>query len=169
MKDIQIENLQEHTDLIPLLAKWHFQQWGALTGASSEQDYQKLICKYASSQKVPTTLLAIENNKTVGSVNLIESDLEIRSELTPWIAQLYVIPEKRSRGIGSNLVRAAIDRAIEFGFDTLYLYTSGTLPFFYESLGWKTREVLQYRGKERTVMEIKIPVNRVAGPPQKPR
>lgn len=162
MKDIQIENLSEHTDLIPLLALWHYQQWGDLTGASNENDYQKLLFSYTSSQRIPMTLLALYDNRPVGSVNIVKSDLEIRPELTPWLAQLYVVPEKRSRGIGSTLVRVAIGRTTELGFEVLYLYTSGTLPIFYESMGWTTREVVQYKGKNRTIMEIKIPVNQVS-------
>jgi GNAT superfamily N-acetyltransferase len=159
MKDIQIENLCEHTEQIPLLAKWHYRQWGDLTGASTENDYQKLLFSYTSSQCIPMTLLALYDNRPVGSANIVKSDLEIRPGLTPWLAQLYVIPEQRRRGIGSTLVRAAVAQAIDLGFDTLYLYTSGTLPFFYESMGWKTRETVQYKGKDRTVMEIKLPVN----------
>ena len=115
------------------------------------------------------SLVALDDNRLAGSINIVKSDLEIRSELTPWLGQLYVIPEKRGRGIGSTLVRVAIDQTAKLGFGVLYLYTSGTLPIFYESMGWTTREVVQYKGRDRTVMEIKMPVNRVAGPPQKSR
>jgi GNAT superfamily N-acetyltransferase len=159
MKDIQIKNLCEHTEQIPLLAKWHYRQWGDLTGASSQHDYQKLLSTHAFSQCIPMTLLALNGNRLLGSVNIVESDLDMRPELTPWLAQLYVAPEQRGRGIGSTLVRAAVARTTDLGFDALYLYTSGALPIFYESMGWTTRETVQYKGKDRTVMELKLPVN----------
>lgn len=159
MKDIQIENLSEHKNLIPLLAKWHYRQWGDLTGASSEHDYQKILSTHICSQFIPMTLLAMNGNNLLGSVNIVESDLDIRPELTPWLAQLYVVPEQRDRGIGSTLVQAVFTQTADLGFDHLYLYTSGTLPLFYESMGWTIREIVQYKGKDRAVMEIKIPVN----------
>ncbi len=53
-------------------------------------------------------------------------------------------------------VRAVIERGRNLGFDRLYLYTSGTLPLFYERSGWKERETVQYKGKERIVMEMNI-------------
>jgi predicted N-acetyltransferase YhbS len=160
MNDIQIENLSGHRDLIPLLAQWHYRQWGDLTGASSEKDYQKLLCRYTSPQIIPLTLLAVNGNRLLGSVNVVQSDLDIRPELTPWLAQLYVPPEERDRGIGSTLVRAAAARSKELGFDTLYLYTSGTLPIFYERIGWTMREIVRYKGKERTIMAMKLTVNK---------
>ena len=155
---MKIVNLNEHVEVIPLLAKWHFRQWGDLTGASSEDDYRNILSEHTSSQKVPMTLLALNCDVLLGSVNIVKSDLEIRPELTPWIAQLYVVPEQRSKGIGSTLASAAIARSADLGYDAIYLYTSGTLPSYYESIGWTTREIVHYKGKERIVMEIKMPV-----------
>lgn len=48
-----------------------------------------------------------------------------------------------------------MDQATEPGFDILYLYTSGTLPIIYEPMGWSTWKVVQYKGKDQTVMEIR--------------
>ncbi len=156
MKELLIKNLNEFIEFIPLLAEWHFRQWGDLTGAASEEAYRKLLSGHAVSQGLPTTLLALKDNFLLGSVNIVQSDLGIRRELTPWIAQLSVSLEHRGQGIGSALVSAAIAQARDLGFKVLYLYTSGTLPLYYESLGWKRRETLYYKGKERTVMEVKL-------------
>jgi len=41
-------------------------------------------------------------------------------------------------------------------FGCLYLYTSGTLPSFYERIGWIRRENVYYKDKDRTVMEMKL-------------
>jgi GNAT superfamily N-acetyltransferase len=164
MKDLQIDNLSKNVALIPLLARWHHQQWGELTGASSIDDYINILSKHASSKSVPLTLLAINGGTLLGSVNIVESDLVIRHELTPWLAQLYVPPEQRNKGIGSALVAKAIFQASELGYEVLYLYTSGSLPDYYEVLGWTIRETLTYKGKIRTVMEIKVPVNQSLKP-----
>jgi GNAT superfamily N-acetyltransferase len=154
---MQIENLSSHRDLIPLLAQWHYRQWGDLTGAQTEAGYRSLLSRRGTIEKLPLTLIAIDRGRLLGSVNIVACDMDIRPKLTPWLAQLYVHPPERRRGVGSALVREAVAQGREIGFDRLYLYTSGTLPSFYERIGWATREAVLYKGKDRTVMEIRLP------------
>jgi predicted N-acetyltransferase YhbS len=156
MDSVRIEALSARIDLIPLLAQWHFQQWRELTGASTESDYEALLSRNASPQCLPLTLIAVRRDRLLGSVNIVNCDMDIRSELTPWLAQLYVDPQERGRGVGSTLVHAAVERSGELGFRRLYLYTSGTLPSFYERIGWTRREIVRYQEKERTVMEMRL-------------
>jgi GNAT superfamily N-acetyltransferase len=156
MHDITIENLSGHIDFIPLLAQWHFKQWGDLTGALTESGYEALFFRHASAQEIPLTLVAVEKYKLLGSVNIVECDMSARSELKPRLPQLYVHLRERRRGIGSTLVHAAVAQTRKLGFDYLYLFTSGTLPSFYERLGWTTRETVYYKGKDRTMMETKL-------------
>ena len=59
-------------------------------------------------------------------------------------------------GCGNALVDASVAYAAELGFRRLYLYTSGTLPAYYASLGWKPIEALDYLGKMRTVMAFDL-------------
>jgi N-acetylglutamate synthase-like GNAT family acetyltransferase len=61
-------------------------------------------------------------------------------------------PERRKLGVGATLVRAAQDGARDLGFQTLYLFTSETLPSYYRSLGWLEIETFPYHGRERTLM-----------------
>jgi predicted N-acetyltransferase YhbS len=82
--------------------------------------------------------------------------MTIRPELTPWLAQLFVLPASRSQGIGAALVQAVIEWTRNQEFECLYLYTSGTLPGYYERLGFKAREQVNYLGKERTIMEYNL-------------
>ena len=156
MKDILIEDLSKHMDFIPILAEWHFKQWGDLTGALTESDYQSLLSKQTPVQKLLLTLVAVDHGRLLGSVNIVPYDMDIRLELTPWLSQLYVQPSERVRGVGSALVYAAAARIREIGFTYLYLYTSGTLPAFYKRIGWKKKEVVYYKGKERIIMEIRL-------------
>ena len=94
----------------------------------------------------------MRNDDFIGSVNLLENEMPIRPELSPWMGQLFVIDEERDRGVGRILVDAAIAHAATLGYRRLHLFTSGTLPQFYNSLGWKPLETIEYLGKLRTVM-----------------
>jgi predicted N-acetyltransferase YhbS len=156
MTDAKIQDLSARIDLIPLLARWHFKQWGDLTGASTESDYKALLSRNVSTRKLPLTLIAVNHDRLLGSVNIVECDMDVRSDLKPWLAQLYVADQDRGVGVGSTLVHAAVARSRKLGFAYFYLYTSGTLPSFYERIGWTAREMVYYKGKDRTVMEMRL-------------
>ena len=143
----KIQDLSPRIDVIPLLAQWHFKQWGDLAGASTESDYEALLSRNASTRNLPLTLIAVSGKRLLSFFNIVNCDMAIRSKLKPWFAQLYVAVSERNRGIGSILVHADIERSRKLGFHCLYLYTSGTLPVFYEHIGWTRRETVHYKDK----------------------
>jgi GNAT superfamily N-acetyltransferase len=148
-----ITGLGEHPQWIKLLARWHFDQWGPLTGASTIDDYTALLTRATEGGTLPCVLVASADETLLGSVSLVGCDLPLRRNLTPWLAQLFVEPSKRRAGVGAMLVRAVLERAEAYGYRRVYLYTSGTLPDYYARLGWREIEGLDYLGKQRTVMD----------------
>lgn len=110
------------------MARWHFDQWGPLTGAKTYESYVGSLEEAAAASSIPSVLVAFLDSALLGSVSLVSCDLSIRPLLTPWLAQLFVLPDHRAKGVGAALVRAAADRAQNLGFRRLYLYTSGDLP-----------------------------------------
>jgi predicted N-acetyltransferase YhbS len=135
-----------------VLARWHYAQWGPLTGAASYGEYLVLLTEAAASRAVPSVLVAVSSGALLGSVSLLACDLPARPGLTPWLAQLFVEPTRRRSGLGAALVRAALERAEHCGHRRVYLYTSGTLPDYYARLGWRVVEQLEYLERQRTVM-----------------
>jgi len=151
---MKIEYLRKYKSCIDQLAKIHFDKWGKLTGRDSIDEYKELLQDSADNTSLPTTLVAVENDEVIGSVNLVKYDLPGREDLIPWLAQLYVFPEKRAKGIGAALVEAAVDEAQRQNWPILYLYTSGTLPEFYERHGWSRTEEIKYLDRMRVIMGI---------------
>lgn len=151
-----IETLGKHSELLDQIARLHFEQWGALTGTGSLAEYRAFLETACADTSLPVVVVAVADGKLLGSASVIECDLSIRNELTPWLAQVYVLDERRGQGVGTALVKAASEYAGKLGFQRLYLYTSGTLPRFYQRLGWANREKVSYLGKERTIMELSL-------------
>jgi N-acetylglutamate synthase-like GNAT family acetyltransferase len=87
----------------------------------------------------------------VGTVSLVEYELDIRSDLNPWVTAVYVHPYYRNRGIGRTLMRHIETIAIDFGIDNLYLFTPNKQNM-YTTLGWKIIEKLIYHQRELTIM-----------------
>jgi hypothetical protein len=83
---MMISDLGDHLSWVPLLARWHYDQWGPLTGADSLDGYVAILTKAAASRAVPSVLIAVSDGALLGSANLVASDLPPRPELTPWLA-----------------------------------------------------------------------------------
>lgn len=94
--------------------------------------------------------MAVETD-LVGSASIIDYDMDDRTELTPWLASVFVAPEQRRRGVGGDLVRHVMDRARHAGIATLYLFTPDRQRF-YQRLGWHELEQTRYRGYPVTIM-----------------
>jgi predicted N-acetyltransferase YhbS len=159
---MQIEGLALHRDWTVTLARWHFDAWGPLTGSNTVQNYLLFLDNATKSRTVPSVLVAIIDGELAGSATLLQCDMKIRNDLTPWLGQLFVAPNFRKRGIGTALVRAVVEEARRLDYNWIYLYTSGELPCFYDRLGWTVLETAHYLGKERVVMQYDLAAQQIA-------
>jgi N-acetylglutamate synthase-like GNAT family acetyltransferase len=64
---------------------------------------------------------------------------------------VYVLPEFRGQGIGSQLVRAIEDVATRLQLERLYLFTPDREDF-YARLGWSVLETAEYRQHSNVIM-----------------
>jgi predicted N-acetyltransferase YhbS len=149
---INISDLRAAPHWIATIAQWQFELWGPLTGSDTLVGYVQLLTSATKSDALPRVLVAEDDGNLLGSVNLVSCDCPLRPDLTPWLAQLFIAPEHRKMGVGTTLVRAAQDSARDLGSETLHLFTSGTLPNYYRSLGWSEIETFSYYGLKRTLM-----------------
>jgi len=53
--------------------------------------------------KLPIRLVAMENERCVGTVSIVQNDLDCR-DYTPWLAVLYVDEFHRGNKIGEELI-----------------------------------------------------------------
>lgn len=133
-----IDYLENYPEMIPVCASWCFGQWGCQEIDSLESAKKRF---FAGSQKdaIPLTLVAIDDNKPAGMISLLESDLDSRTDLSPWIASVFVHPFHRKKGIAVSLVKRMEAEAARLGYETLYLFTEASKGF-YEKSGWQYME-----------------------------
>lgn len=152
---IIIQPLSECRECIPQLAKWHHGQWSSLNPGETLAGRIGRLEVQAANQEMPATWVAFDGTKLVGSASLVPSDMEIRPDFEPWLASVFVNPETRSRGIGSQLVEYIMQQARELEFEQLYLFTPDRQTF-YQRLGWSLRETVTYHEMLVKLMEIKL-------------
>jgi GNAT superfamily N-acetyltransferase len=149
---VRIVGIAERIELVPTIARWHWDEWGHHDPEGSLQSWTEGLAQRTRPAGVPTTFVALDGDAPIGSACLVEHDMSTRPDLSPWLAGVYVVPERRGRGVGSALVRHATERAGAFGIPTLFLYTNGA-EAVYAKLGWRARERQTYEGRTVTIME----------------
>lgn len=153
-----IHYLGDHQDLIPLVAGWIYQEWFFLYPGKTKRYIESLLQERVHKKKLPLTLVAFRGGKPVGTVSIKEFDIEERTDLTPWITSLYVVKRARGKGIGSDLMEAAEQKAAGLGIGKLYLLTADTdlAARFYSPRGWTLKEKKNYRSYSLMIMEKKV-------------
>lgn len=144
--DIKISSLASMPDAIPIVATWLSGEWGG--------DIEDRIARLhveISSQGLPCTFVATLGNDVVGCASLKADDMDTHSELSPWLARVYVSPNARGQGIGSCLTSFMWEEAIRLGHQEVYLFTPDQ-ERLYARLGWNTISTEQYHGKEVVIM-----------------
>jgi predicted N-acetyltransferase YhbS len=157
---ISIELLKNHPDTIPRLVQiWH-QTLGSIWSPDVplvrvEQNYQN----HLHESDLPLTFVAFQDNKPVGMCSLREND-GIRPDLKPWLGSLVVDPDYQKRGIARQLMQAIKQKALDLGFETLFLFAfDPTIPDYYARLGWQKIGMDVFRGHSVTVMQTDLVLN----------
>lgn len=154
MKNFIIRNLADVPECLSIVASWLNREWGVIRNEPIGQtlDYVRLN---ALKDQWPFVLVALENNVPVGTASFILDDMPIRPELSPWIADVYVVDTKRKEGLGRKLVEAVEAEAARLGVEKAYLYTASN-TMLYELLGWQLFERTEYRGELVRIMTKKL-------------
>ena len=152
---MRIEYLADHLHFLPTLAQWHHEEWGYLRPGDTVEARAERTRKLCGRGEIPSVLVAFSGVTLFGCAMLVAHDMETRVEFTPWLAGVFVAPEHRRRGIGSELVKRIVECATALGVSRLYLYTPKAEQM-YARLGWSTIEHTIYRGAEVAVMALSV-------------
>ena len=149
---MQIRHLADYPDAIPQISRWLYDEFGRFNpGASVERGISGLQ-ERLHRNRVPLTLVAVNDEQLVGTVSLVDCDMDIRPDFGPWLADLYVAPEQRRRGIGVLLMDALANEAKRRGIDSLFLFTASS-EFFYAKRGWQKIESCFFRNRDVVIMK----------------
>jgi len=147
MNEIQIINIADKINLLETIIPWHEKEWGS--------QWATQVSKSTNKDKIPTMYLALQNGLVVGTVLLLDYDLETRKDLSPWMGGVYVDTPYRGKGIGTQLVIHAMFQAKKMNIPKLWLYTEKSQKL-YERLGWILVNKENYQTKEISIMSINL-------------
>lgn len=78
------------------------------------------------------TVIATEDNELVGFYQIKDHDND-NTNFSPWLANVYIVPEKRKMGYSRKLLESIPNILKDLGYDMLYLHTK--LINYYDKFG----------------------------------
>lgn len=137
----KIVRLVDRPEIKEDAARWFHEKWNVPLEAYIESMENCLTEENA----VPQWYVAMEKERIIGGMGVIENDFHDRKDLTPNVCAVYTEEDKRCQGIAGALLNYVCADMAERGIDTLYLVTDHTL--FYERYGWKFLCMVQGDGE----------------------
>jgi GNAT superfamily N-acetyltransferase len=144
----------ERPDLVPVVADWLYEAFSRNAGYSLENK-RAAMAESVSGSPMPRVLVLLAGGEPAGTASLTVADLDLRPDLSPWLASVYVRPEFRGRGIATHLVAAVEQEARSLGVATLWLYTN-TAEALYARQGWRIDERFLRRGMPYALMKREL-------------
>ncbi len=129
--DYRIICLTERPAVKEWAARWFHEKWGIPLAAYLES----MDASLRGSGPVPQWDMAVEGDRIIGGLGVIENDFHDRKDLAPNVCAVYTEEDRRGRGVAGALLRRVCADMAEKGIDTLYLVTDHTS--FYERYGWE--------------------------------
>ena len=147
--DYKIISLIEKPERKEQMAKWFHSKWGVPLEAYLESMEECL----KNQKDIPQWYVAMEEERIIGGLGVIENDFHERKDLTPNVCAVYVEADKRCNGVAGKLLNYVCEDMKARGIETLYLVTDHTS--FYERYGWEFLCMVQGDGEpEMTRMYI---------------
>ncbi|HEV7318778.1 MAG TPA: GNAT family N-acetyltransferase [Ensifer sp.] len=113
--------------------------WWTATDVSLAE-YRAHLDPMIEGHGIPFALVAHSPGLYLGSVFVIENDLDERPQYAPWITALWVEAEARRQGIAATLLAAARQEASALGHETCYLCASPENSPYYLARGFEQIE-----------------------------
>jgi GNAT superfamily N-acetyltransferase len=144
---LTIDYLCNHVCFLPELADWYFSEWSIFNDELTKEGALSVLMERMNRNILGICLVAIKQGNPVGMISICDANIPLHSECYPCISHLCIKPEERSNGFGRILLEAAITKAKELGYETMYLYTNNpTMHIWYEKFGWTITKNFHYKG-----------------------
>lgn len=140
--EYKIIRLSEQPEIKERAAQWFHEKWNIPLEAYLESMEESL----AGQGAVPQWYVAVEGNRIIGGMGVIENDFHDRKDLAPNVCAVYTEEDRRGRGVAGALLNNVCEDMKKRGIDTLYLLTDH--DSFYERYGWEFLCMAQGDGEE---------------------
>lgn len=140
--EYKIIRLSGQPEIKERAAQWFHEKWQIPLEAYLESMEE---C-FTGKGPVPQWYVAVEDDRVIGGMGVIENDFHDRKDLAPNVCAVYTEEDRRGRGVAGALLNDVCEDMKQRGIDTLYLLTDH--DSFYERYGWEFLCMAQGDGEE---------------------
>lgn len=126
-----IVRLSDRPEMKETMARWFHEKWGIPLNAYLESMDECL----RNISPVPQWYVAMDGQRILGGLGVIENDFHDRKDLAPNVCAVYTEEAHRGQGIAGSLLDFVYADMKAKGIEPLYLLTDHT--GFYERYGWE--------------------------------
>ncbi|MBR3889453.1 GNAT family N-acetyltransferase [bacterium] len=140
------------SDNLDIMTNWMYKWWGQEDGYTF--DGVKCFLEHSfQKDRLPKTYGLFHNERIIGMFQFTYEDLEVRPDIYPWLANLYVDEEYRNKGVARILLEKVNEIAkTSVSFDELYLFTKHI--GLYEKFGWNYISELDTHTKNPRIQRL---------------
>jgi predicted N-acetyltransferase YhbS len=150
---MKIEYLADHPRKHREVAELHYGQWPELGDSVDAREQSLAMC--CRRGEIPLGVVALDQDELCGFALLVPEDFEMRPNLSPWLAGVFVRPRHRRKGVGAALVTRIESEAKALNVEMIYLYTAHS-EALYARLGWIVIERCAHEGRTYAVMAKRL-------------
>jgi GNAT superfamily N-acetyltransferase len=136
---VDISNLRNEPHFAATIADRGWNAWGSSLNVTLAE-YLAGVEEMTRGDGVPYAFVAHSGLQYIGSVLLIENDLESRPAYAPWIAALWVEPAFRRQGVAVELLETARSESLRLGHANCYLCAKPSKTPYYLARGFRLIE-----------------------------
>ena len=120
-----------------------------LTPYKSKDDLMKFVG--GLSTDIPCVYVLHDDKEFVGGCLIDKEDMGMHPWLSPWFANVVVLPQHQKKGLGTKLLKHVVKR-----YDTLYLWTfNERLAKFYRRFGFVTIDTVKNHCSHENLIVMK--------------
>lgn len=119
-----------------MAAAWFHSKWGV-----PQEAYAECIKNYVNRDTELGWYLALDDDKIVAGLGVIENDFHERKDLTPNICAVFTEEAYRCQGIAGRLLDFVVEDCRKKDISPVYLITDHTS--FYERYGWEFLQMVK--------------------------
>jgi GNAT superfamily N-acetyltransferase len=146
----RIVTIRERPDLSSLVAHWLWDAFWQPNGHPLEE-VREIVGAATAEAGTPQCFVLFAGDVPCGTASFVSADLELRQDIGPWLAGVFVVPEARGQGCAARLIGAVEAAARAAGETALFLYTHDAQAL-YHKLGWQVLEETEDGRRPVTIM-----------------
>ena len=158
--DTRLRYLVDCPEYIDLLTGWLNREFDTAHDEEALARRRARLAAYSASERIPFTRVLLEAEIPVGTGSLLSHDLfglEDEYPFTPWVASLFVVPERRGTGYGTLILNDLMRIARLLGHPSAFLWTEEKNVPYYRRHGWAETGRVLYRNKTGIIMKAAMP------------